>query len=172
MAAPPLPVMRYPMRLRAEETASPLWHWSRLWPENRPVLGQGLDASGRAELPLPAGSASGPATQAAEARPCGLLGAGVLTARARERRKEPKVGKGRKTRAYKTGLLVLVDIVWRSALAERWAVGRCRMKGRGKTGAHIHPPSPPLIHRRPGPSAWRDVKESTKSSWSLPLRRR
>lgn len=110
MTAPPLPVMRYPMRLRAKETASPPWHWNRLWPENRPVLGQGRDASGRAELPLPAGSASGPATQAAKARPCGLLGAGVLTARARERRKEgAEGGKGSEnTRAYKTGLLVLV----------------------------------------------------------------
>lgn len=93
MAAPPLLVVRYPMRLWVRETASPPQPGSRLQTQIRPALGEGRDASRRPELPLPAGSATHPAAQASGAVRCGPLGAGVQTTGAREGRKERKVGR-------------------------------------------------------------------------------
>lgn len=99
MAAPPLPVTRHPMKLWVRETASPPWHGSRLRPEILPVLGQGRDASGRAELALPVGNASGPAAQDSRARQRGPLGAGVLATRAHvEGRSRKWEGVGKHTR--------------------------------------------------------------------------
>ena len=105
MAAPPLPVELYPMRLWVGEQLLR----QEVKPEIRAVLGRGRDASRLAELLLPAGSASNPAAQASRARRCGQLGAGVLATRAREGA-EGRKGSGIAC-SCETGLLVLVEVI-------------------------------------------------------------
>lgn len=92
-AAPPLLVVRHPMRLWVRETASPPRQRSRLQTQTRPAPGPGRYASRRAELPLPAGSACAPGAQAH--RRASRWGLESNTTRAREGRKEGRSGSDR-----------------------------------------------------------------------------
>lgn len=104
-----------------------------LRPEIRPALGGGRDASHQAELPLPAGSASSPATQTSTAWPSGPLGAGVLTC-------APEGAEGG------TGSENMLLLNWfasscRSSLGTSAypEVGYGKVKkGQGRVGTHIH----------------------------------
>lgn len=155
MVVLPLPVMRYPMRLWVGEQLLRRGTAAR----NPPCAERGADASHQVELPLPAGSASGPATQTSTAWPSGPLGAGVLTCA----REGAEGGKGSEN-------MLLVN----------WFASTCRgslgtgaypevgygkiKKGQGKMGTHRH--TTPLIDTRPGPSVGHWDKRGVPNSAS------
>lgn len=170
MAAPPtLPVMRYPMRLRAEKSASfSVLALEQALARKPPSTGTGAwrQRSGGTTTPSGWGAVRTRRQPLRPPKPSRVACWGWSLNGARTwRRKEPKVGKGRKTHAPTN------PVCWyRCSLekcAERWGVGGARMKGQGKTGARIHPThsftgAQALV---PGEEMWREYQIQLVCLW-------